>query len=138
MKTDGGAPEAVFVYGTLRRGQPNHFLLADAYLLSDCAAAPGFRLYHLGAYPAAQPTGRETDTVRGEIYQVRDRDTLTRIDALEGFPDLYDRTETRVQDESGTVHVARIYFMRELPPHARAIAGGDWTRTSPAPPPDDR
>jgi gamma-glutamylcyclotransferase (GGCT)/AIG2-like uncharacterized protein YtfP len=42
----------VFVYGTLRRGEPNHHLLDARMLLRAGRTEPRFTLVSLGAFPA--------------------------------------------------------------------------------------
>jgi gamma-glutamylcyclotransferase (GGCT)/AIG2-like uncharacterized protein YtfP len=78
----------VFVYGTLRRGEPNHHLLDARMLLRAGRTEPRFTLVSLGAVPA-MIDGGET-AVAGEVYDV-DAVTLAALDRLEGHPRFYRR-----------------------------------------------
>lgn len=78
----------VFVYGTLKRYQCNHYYLMNAELLGEFITPPEYTMYDLGAFPGVSLNG--TDRIMGEVYEVED---LKPIDRLEGYPTLYNRTE---------------------------------------------
>jgi gamma-glutamylaminecyclotransferase len=109
----------IFVYGTLRRGERAHRLLAAARFAGEALTAPRYALVDLGPYPALVASGDQS--VRGELYDV-DEPTLARLDAYEGSPELYARVPIELAD-GGT---AESYVM----PRAAAplIASGDWKR----------
>lgn len=108
----------VFVYGTLLRGEPNHWRLDGAGLLGAHRTDPCFRLYLLGAYPGL--TGGGEMAVRGEIYEV-DSACLRRLDRLEEYPHLYDRQLIPTPFGRAWVYVYR-GEVRDRP----LIPGGDW------------
>ncbi|MFT4705299.1 MAG: gamma-glutamylaminecyclotransferase [Bradymonadia bacterium] len=80
----------IFVYGTLMRGLRNHHLLAHARFVRDDKTAELFTLLDFGRYPAVVPSKR--DPISGELYEVDD-DTLATLDALERYPQWYDRIQ---------------------------------------------
>ena len=83
----------LFVYGTLRRGGPNHALLADARFVGPAATAARHALFVDGIpYLAASP---EIHHVRGEVYAV-DATLLAALDRLERHPAWYERRAIRV------------------------------------------
>lgn len=87
---------AVFVYGTLMRGQRAHHMLetseyAGVYSLQDYA------MYHLGRYPGI--VARPGEVTVGEVYFVTD-DMLRSMDEYEDEGYLYHRrTVTVTQGE---------------------------------------
>ena len=80
--------EYVFIYGTLKRGERNHRLLAGERFVGEAVTEPLYRLYDCGAYPALVEDAANGRAVRGEVYLV-DPPTLRRLDALEAAPHLY-------------------------------------------------
>lgn len=103
--------QAVFVYGTLMRGQRAHSMLAGCrcggnYLLEDYA------MYDLGRYPGIKPLAG--GCVPGEVY-FADPDTVTRMDAYEGKGELYDRVSVSVQVEADPTRTlaVQVYVYRK-------------------------
>lgn len=110
--------ERVFVYGTLRRGEPNHWLLQGSRFLGEHRAGPGFVMVDLGTCPGVIPDGE--GSVQGEVYRV-DGKTLRRLDRLEAYPVVYTREE--IETPFGR---AWIYLHRHARGRTGVIASGDW------------
>jgi len=113
-------PFALFVYGTLRRGEENHGVLANARLIESRVALLGYEMLSLGAYPGI--IARAGATATGELYEVP-RDDLAALDELEDYPELYDR---RWVELANGAH-ALTYVLQ--PAHANGrpvLASGDW------------
>ena len=118
----------LFVYGTLRSGQPNSPRLGGAVLVG-IGTVQG-RLLHLGKYPGLVPgTGATT----GELHQLP-LAALGRIDALEGYdptdPDgsLFQRVRLPVQLEDGSSIEAWTYVWPHGDEGSSPIEHGDWIR----------
>ena len=78
----------VFVYGTLKRGFWNHYLLEGCELFGSAATVPTYKMIENG-FPVVMPDP-EGKPVAGEIYTVDD-ETLERLDQLEREGSSYDR-----------------------------------------------
>ena len=112
------AERLVFVYGTLKRGQPNHHLLASSRFLG-LASLTGMQLHDLGPFPMAIPG---EGTIHGEVYGVP-RATLPALDRLEGVPRLYGRCRRRLDDGRRVwVYLGRPHQVR----HSPALPQGHW------------
>ncbi|XP_055965780.1 gamma-glutamylaminecyclotransferase [Sorex fumeus] len=92
----------VFVYGTLKSGQPNHALLLDR--ANGCATFRGcgrtlepFPLVIAGPYniPYLLQLPGTGHCVRGEVYAV-DEPMLRFLDDFEDCPDMYQRTPATI------------------------------------------
>jgi gamma-glutamylcyclotransferase (GGCT)/AIG2-like uncharacterized protein YtfP len=71
----------LFVYGSLKRGFANHYVLRKAEFVTECRTAPYYRLFDLGAYPALATEG--TFAVTGELY-LYPTEHFSELDAFEG------------------------------------------------------
>lgn len=73
----------LFVYGTLKRRQVNHHLIADQHFLGEAITQPIYRLLDLGPYPGLVCDERDGLAVSGELWRVSG-DCLRRLDEFEG------------------------------------------------------
>jgi gamma-glutamylcyclotransferase (GGCT)/AIG2-like uncharacterized protein YtfP len=108
----------VFVYGTLKKGYHNHYLLKDAKYLGKNLTLPSFTMLNLGAFPGVVFGGNTP--IHGEVYEV-DEATFARLDRLEGYPNFYNRTEIITQYGS-----AWMYHLNREEYHVGAVLSGDW------------
>ncbi|KHT65559.1 hypothetical protein RJ45_00845 [Photobacterium gaetbulicola] len=109
----------VFVYGTLREGEANAYLLKEAVKLGDECLASGYLLYDLGAYPAAVAFQGGAQ-LHGEVYQINN-EILHSLDWLEEYPVEYDRVEVMT-----SYGVAWVYLYNRSVAGLPVIGGGDW------------
>ena len=129
-----GRLNALFVYGTLRRGDCRNTLLEQAgcRLVWEEAWTPG-ALLDLGAFPGLLPG--EGGRVRGEVYAMPDPGALLgRLDLVEGFSGFgrsvnhFRRTALYVSGPGGERLLAWAYAYACPPPVAVQIPSGDWLR----------
>ena len=110
----------VFVYGTLRTGEPNHRLLHGYKPVATLRTAPTFELVNLGAFPGMTRGG--STAVVGEVYEVR-AETLVDLDRLEGHPNFYRREAIELEDG----REVSAYLLRPADARGyRPIPSGDW------------
>lgn len=115
----------VFVYGTLRRGEPNHHLLDARMLLRAGRTEPRFTHVSLGALPA-MIDGGETAVV-AEVYDV-DAVALAALDRLEGHARFYRRRPIRLADGDEVL----AYLLSPEQVRGRpSIPSGDWLDANP-------
>jgi gamma-glutamylcyclotransferase (GGCT)/AIG2-like uncharacterized protein YtfP len=113
--------QLVFVYGTLKRGQPNHHQLAGSRF-SGQAELAGLELYDLGPFPMVIACPHPAAVVHGELYGVSP-ELLARLDRFEGVPRLYERQQRQLNDGRAVwVYVGRPRQVRHVP----RIASGVW------------
>ncbi len=83
VRTDSTRKHRVFVYGTLKRGNGNHHLLAHSEFIGKATTAPEFRLLSAfrNVFPYLVPGEK---SIIGEVFEV-DEATLRNLDRLEGY-----------------------------------------------------
>ncbi|TVP84366.1 MAG: gamma-glutamylcyclotransferase [Alkalicoccus sp.] len=116
----------VFVYGTLRTGEENAYLLDGAERLREQAYVKG-TLYDTGSgYPAAV----EGDgIIHGEVYDVG-HEVLKMLDYLEGYVEgrqnnLFERKIRNIKTDGKTFE-GYVYVMERKQPGFQNIVFGDW------------
>lgn len=97
----------VFVYGTLKRQQPNHHWLSNnnkGHAVFVCAGVTVDKFPLIVASKYNVPfllnrpgTGR---FIRGEVYEIGES-MLAHLDDLEDYPQLYDRIVINVKGSDG-------------------------------------
>lgn len=93
----------IFVYGTLKKGQPNYYRMFDstngkAEFLASACTAQKYPLVITGEFniPALLNIPGQGHQVQGEIYRV-DEEMLKFLDAFEGVPTMYQRTLVKLE-----------------------------------------
>lgn len=90
----------LFVYGTLKRGYHNHYIIEGSKLLGE-AVLPDYGIFSLGSFPGI--VRRYDYRTHGELYEI-DEALLPRLDRLEGVPHLYTRETETVVANGEDVH----------------------------------
>lgn len=102
-----GTKNLVFVYGTLKMLQPNHYWLTntingDAHFICNGMTCDRFPLviatrYHVPFLLKQSNIGYQ---INGEIYEI-DELMLTKLDELENHPIYYLREQISIRGENG-------------------------------------
>ena len=111
----------IFVYGTLLKDEPNHYLLSEAEFIYRSQTKPDYILLDInGHFPAIVLSGNTS--VKGEVYKINKR-TLSQIDRLEGNPNFYKRVEINLQNKL----MVKTYLLdlNNFGSYSR-IDSGDW------------
>lgn len=120
--------DAVFVYGSLKRGLQHAGEMRDAeYLGRDSLLGAYLVLYEEG-YPGLVLTGDSAEEVHGELYRVS-RELLAGLDEFEECPDLYQRRQVRLSSGrlawAYCVSVERASRFRRISGEWRGAVGGN-------------
>lgn len=97
----------VFVYGTLKKGQPNHHWLTNtmngaASYISNGTTKIKYPLVISTRYniPFLLNKPGIGKNIKGEIYEIDD-EMLSKLDILEDYPELYDRQIEQIVTKHG-------------------------------------
>ena len=112
----------LFVYGTLKKGHKNAFMLYNSTFVGR-AVIFGYAMYKLKeGYPGIISDKR--GSIDGELYWV-DQDTLRKLDDFEGVPTLYRRDTQIMTLSDGTIATAHFYV------YQRAVYENNRIETNP-------
>jgi|SRR5580700_10110863 gamma-glutamylcyclotransferase (GGCT)/AIG2-like uncharacterized protein YtfP len=113
----------LFVYGTLKRGQPRHGFLAGQAFVANVATRPVYRLFNVGEYPALVQR-HEGRSIEGELWEV-DETCVCTLDRVEGCESgLYAREPVELLPPfDGLCALAYLY---RLPVEGLADCGTHW------------
>ena len=125
----------IAVYGTLRKGEPNHHVLADSKY-SKTMRLKGFKMYGANTFPAVIK-GTEDDSIVVEIYRITRQKVLQALDFLEGFDrnnptspkNFYTIQEIKLDSEAEPIE---IYTFDHHPESIHRVGpllkSGDWCK----------
>ena len=113
----------IAVYGSLRKGFGNHYIVENSKYLGDFQTKPEFSLYSLGFYPGLKLNGNTSITM--EVYEVNDK-TAERVDRLEGYTPgghntFYDKIPIETPYGEASVYI----YVNDIP-QERLVESGDW------------
>jgi gamma-glutamylcyclotransferase (GGCT)/AIG2-like uncharacterized protein YtfP len=127
-----GPVAGLFVYGTLRRGEERHPVLARHAVTDGEGATTTGALLDLGPYPGLVVDGA-SGSVAGELYPTADPEALfEELDAIETFRGFgvegseYRRAIVRVRRLSSGSALAWTYVYAGSRGACGVIASGDW------------
>ena len=113
----------LFVYGTLKRGQPRHRFLAGQTFVASGVTRPLYRMFNVGEYPALVRHA-EGRSIEGELWDV-DEACLRTLDRVEGCDlGFYARVSVELSPPFEGLH-AETYLYR-LAIEGLADCGSRW------------
>ncbi|WP_448588029.1 gamma-glutamylcyclotransferase family protein [Thermocrinis sp.] len=112
----------LFVYGTLRKGEPRHRFMHGSRFLGE-AYVQGYNLYVVYDYPGMK---EGEGVVWGELYEVS-KELLHELDWVEGAPELFRREFITVKLRGGEELTAYAYIYNHSVDGLELIPLGDWT-----------
>jgi gamma-glutamylcyclotransferase (GGCT)/AIG2-like uncharacterized protein YtfP len=93
----------LFVYGSLKKGYHNHFLLEEAKFLGKKTIKG--TMYSLNHFPGVVLKGESE--IEGELYEVDDK-TLNLVDRLEGYIEGDDENSLYIRKKVNGMYVYEI------------------------------
>jgi gamma-glutamylcyclotransferase (GGCT)/AIG2-like uncharacterized protein YtfP len=92
----------VFVYGTLKKGYGNHYLLKNSKFVGEATSVSNWLMIGKDmAFPyLIKRDHNNGKIIKGEVYEV-DEDTLKKLDILEGVPTHYKKETIYVSYKNG-------------------------------------
>lgn len=104
----------VAVYGTLKTGKPNHYVmeLVSAQLIGEGKTVEKYPLIADGRLPYLFGQNGAGHRVAVEIYEVSD-EALRVIDRFEGHPNFYERKSAKCELSSGEILDCFVYFINQ-------------------------
>jgi gamma-glutamylcyclotransferase (GGCT)/AIG2-like uncharacterized protein YtfP len=114
----------IFVYGTLKRGFINHYLMAGQEFAGTAKTSPGYALYDLEGYPGLVADAGAPEGVDGEVWCVDD-ECLAGLDVLEGTAEgLYSRHTVPVLTPFAESRIEAYIYQRSV--EGRKRLGSAW------------
>jgi gamma-glutamylaminecyclotransferase len=98
------------VYGTLKEGEGNHYILNDSELIGCGETVNKFPMEDTGAYPIAYDNKGVGHNLQVEVYIVKDEHVQDAVDNLEGHPSWYKRQKTTIMLDDGQRLITWIYL----------------------------
>jgi len=126
----------LFLYGQLLQPEPDKelALVVNRFHRIGAASVRG-RLYDLGDYPGAVVDPSSNTSVRGELVEVPEDESILALDTYEEFDptnpehSLFVRKEVRIQLSDGRDVDAWMYVYNRHPGDAPLITGGIYSKS---------
>lgn len=111
----------LFVYGSLRKGECNHYILKGQKFLGAVKTSPLYTMVSFGLYPGLGFAGSGTTSIVGEVYEVTEA-VAKRIEKIE-LGAGYLAEEIQLEDGSLVLgYTTDRYHLGGCP----VVASGDW------------
>lgn len=118
-----GITERIWVYGSLRKGEYNNYILNKADYLGY-GLIRGFKLFSLGSFPFVYRTYDNEDIVVVEGYDV-DLDTAKDISDME-LSAGYNKVNVDIEVLEGGVTAGNVWEVDRIYMNYGEVKGGNW------------
>lgn len=113
------------VYGTLRTGGVYNHIISEGEFVCSMRVANWCMYDNKGQYPFAVRAGGDSSIVV-ELWAVTAGD-MEKVDDLEEYPDLYNKTFLELETGAGSCIRAAFYYVEESAVEGLdLVPGGDW------------
>ncbi|CAJ0919300.1 unnamed protein product, partial [Mesorhabditis belari] len=125
-------PHKVFVYGTLKTGEPNYFVMSETAgkhaFIDKGLTVTKYPLIIASSFnvPMIVYDPGNGDRIHGEVYAVDD-DRLKALDKLECHPEDYRREIEKIELSDGTIIEALMYSVHDWSPEIFEGCAGPFT-----------
>ena len=101
----------IFVYGTLKKGFPNNWVIIDLEYIADAFTCEKYQMYPSLNYSFPYLIKSEKNYyIKGEVYKLNSKYDLNALDEIEGYPSLFTREKIKIKILNGDILEAIIYF----------------------------
>lgn len=122
--------ELLFVYGSLKKGFDNHDIIKKSTRrIGKAKTVRKFGMYEdsFGNYPYL--TYLKKSRIEGELYEVKRKELMDKIDTFEGVPDYYQREKILVKTHRGK-QKAFVYIQKNVTVPLEQEALCSWEENS--------
>lgn len=115
----------IIVYGTLRKGQSNHYILKDQKYLGTFESEPIFSMYSIkNSFPALIANGNTS--IKMEMYQISE-EVLKKINNMEGYYENNKPISIYLKYKMVTPFgIGSIFLYNKSVSNTDKITSGDW------------
>ena len=113
----------VAVYGTLRKGFHNNYLMGNSRFIDTAKSDFWGTMYSNGGFPILS-LDEPGSKIVAEIYEIENEEVFSDLDSLEGYPYWYNRTIKPFNINGEVIH-AWIYHQENIT-GLEEVESGDW------------
>jgi gamma-glutamylcyclotransferase (GGCT)/AIG2-like uncharacterized protein YtfP len=112
------------VYGTLKKGFPNHHFIGNSQYLGEHITPPNYTMYSLGGFPAVCLYGYTP--IHTEVYKVTSLYNIENIFMLEGYTPKGKRNMYELCEIDTPYGKANMFYMKDCNKSYKQIKSGIW------------
>ena len=119
----------VAVYGTLKEGFHNNYLLDGMKFLGKFRSVEPATMYSRGGFPILSLKGDAPKVpTHVEIYEVTDECLMHRLDRLEGYPEWYNRSKVLFTNDTMMTPIEAWIYHQDGNHNLPIVEDGNWNK----------